>query len=359
MLHLTQLEPLARGSAAIDELLADIGLAKADDEADDSAATDPLKPLGFVARIVRLARRLTAVVLPFEQQARKDAQDALDIDWKRATPDQQDAAIELAKDGMRKAGDRLMPAVEGVLEVEGGDLQARTRRSTVRAYRWRIDSSLTTRDRVVGRAIAGNSTFYARDQYGRLADQLSELARRIVARGLEAGADSTAIGQDLAKMAGAAVRPPSYWTMLSTVFCGRARSATQLQAFDDAAIDLFVFSAVMDERTSNVCRLLNGKRFSVPAMLKRVRQAAVAKDPTDIEDLMPFVRDKRLPDGRTVMTFTARGRETTIAEVIESAVGKPDETGRFGKPIAMSALERAGVCTPPLHPSCRSSIVPA
>jgi hypothetical protein len=126
----------------------------------------------------------------------------------------------------------------------------------------------------------------------------------------------------------------------------------------ESGIEEFEFEAVLDEVTTNVCRMMHGRRFSVGPGLRRFAEVEQAKDPEDVKDLQPWITQGKTEDGGTVLFYRSRGAAKFVAGVDESAVGERDKSGKFSNVLGRGAMERAGMTTPPLHGHCRSTVLP-
>lgn len=322
-------------------------------------ARNPLDDGDFVAIVSRVSNALKTAAGPEEAAAAARAAERLDRNWERLSDDERAAAIKAATDELRKAPGKFMPAVDVVIKASVEEVVPETRRQMIALHRLRIQADTTARDERTIKTVREVESFFVRDRYGQLADDLSARAREVVARGLEDGLGSKQISEDLQGVMAKAERPDSYWDLIATTLSNRARTFTQVHAFDDAGIKDFRVSAVMDQVTSNICRYLNGRVFHVAAASKRI-DSVKGSDPEAILSLMPWVQDGRLENGKRAMYYKdAGGGKHVVATILESAVGRLDEAGTFGRGMQEGALERAGIVCPPYHGKCRTVLVPA
>lgn len=115
----------------------------------------------------------------------------------------------------------------------------------------------------------------------------------------------------------------------------RAHNWGGMFSLEEAGIEEYEFRAVMDERTSRICRELNGRVFSVPRVMNVVRQA-LEGPPSAIESIAPWP------------TFDAERNDFFIQSgERRSYLGGQSEEW----------LADHGVALPPLHGNCRSVIV--
>jgi hypothetical protein len=106
-------------------------------------------------------------------------------------------------------------------------------------------------------------------------------------------------------------------------------------SLEEAGVEEYEFRAVMDQRTSRICRELNGRVFSVPRVMNVVRQA-LDGPPSAIESVAPWP------------TFDAERNDFFIQTGDRrSYLGGQSEEW----------LADHGVALPPLHGNCRSVIV--
>jgi len=322
-------------------------------------ALNPLDDAEFVAVVRRVSNALQDAARPEERAAAARAADRLTRDWEKMTADQQAEAIRAAGDEIRGAPPKFMPAVDVVIKAGVEEMVPETRKQMVAVHKLRIKATTTARDDRTIKTVREVESFFVRDQYGRLADDLSQRARDVVARGLLDGVGSKEISSQLQGVMAKAERPPSYWDVVAMTFSNRARVFTQVHSLDDAGFKEFVFDAVLDQATTNICRYLHGKRFSVNGATKRIAKVR-ADDPEGIVTTLPWVSEGRTSDGKRAMFYEdAEGKKHLVATIEQSAVGQIDAVGTFGKGMQEGRLERAGLTTPPLHGRCRSTIRPA
>ncbi len=235
----------------------------------------------------------------------------------------------------------------------------RARTSAVRRFELRIGADLTKTDERIATFVGESQGNFVRDEYGRRREDFSQRAKEIVADGVARGLGRDDIAGDLsaALTSDAFDRNQSYWDMVSMVFVNRARSYTQLAALEEAAVQTYVFEAVMDEVTSEICRLLHGRVFPVSPAMDRFREVERLRDPERIREVTPFVQVGADEEGNQVLFYERNGRRRAVAQVDEPAVGTPDAVGRYSRVLSNQELQAAGVTVPPLHGHCRSTIV--
>ncbi len=337
---------------AADELLRDVY------RLDVAKALDPLDARDFLVIVQRLARALTGVSRDAEAAALRRALATLDVDWPNLSAVARDRVIHAARQALDGAVANVLPRVDQIFEVEAPNVVTRARAATVRRFGLRIGASTTRTDERIAAFVRESEGNFIRDQYGRRRDELGQRARDIVASGLEQGLGRDDLAADLAaQLAPVVSRGKPYWETVAMSFANRGRTYTQLAAFDEADIERFRFEAVLDEVTSQVCRFMHGREFSVERAMQRFDAVEQAGDPERIANIQPWMRVGADGDGNQVLFYERGGRRRVVAQVDEPAVGQVDQVGRYSRALTNDELEAAGVTVPPLHGRCRSTIV--
>jgi hypothetical protein len=145
-------------------------------------------------------------------------------------------------------------------------------------------------------------------------------------------------------------RDSFYWEVVAGSFVGRGRSFAQLSGFAEAGIERYRVSAVLDQRTTNSCRFLDGKVFSVRRGLDIFDQVEV--DPENIREHNPWLREA----GGSIY-IERSGRRVPIAQVVRSGVGVSDDRGEYEHARSEQELEGLNLGFPPFHANCRSSLI--
>lgn len=340
------------GIWAAEELAKSLGV-------DISKALNPLDPDDFVTISVRLARSLKGAVAGAEGTALRAAIEGLDVDWPNLKEAARDRIISEARAQVAGLSKTVPDLVEPVLVKSGGRLVASTRSAVVDKFELEIKRAVQPVDTEMLKLLRGSQMAYVKDQYGVRSDALDALTKKIVASGLEQGLGrddiSGALAEKLAEQQ--VLRSRAYWDFTATDFSNKARTTTQLGAFGEASIAHWVFEAIMDEVTSDICRLLHGRIFSVDKAITRTRSALEADDPEDVRSLRPWVQTGVDGNGDTILYFDRGGERQKVARIEASGVGRLDETGRYSDVMSDKALEAAGLVIPPCHGHCRSNIM--
>lgn len=310
---------------------------------------------GFDRAVARLAAELRAGASDSEQAAIRAAVTALDIDWRKATATARRRLIQRAlSDAKRRTAD-----VPGALDVAFGKaadaVVHASRDGARRMQRLRIGAELNATDHRIIVHMRSSQTYYVRDEYGRRHDAFGKRARRIVAEGLEAGLGRSEIAGALATAAEGTIGGKSsfYWEIVAGAFVGRGRSLAQLSAYAEASLQRYRIVAVLDEVTTPVCWLLDGKVFSVERGLDLFAQAEAA--PERLASINPWIRHRRDPSTGELQMYVERGgARTRIGHILhaESLRG----AGSNGL-IDGEKLMGLGIGPPPFHALCRTVTV--
>lgn len=339
---------------AADELLAEIfyvQLAKKD---------SPLTTRGFLQVVKESSATFRRALANVERRAEEQAAADLDRDWPAIAADQRSSAIARAQSRIRALIVAAPRILKPILQKRAEQVVRAVKRANIRRFRLKLKSTFTDLDVRLIRFVAESQTNFIRDEYGRRAVAMSRRARRIVADGIEQGFARDDISKALANDVELIVtkRSRDYFDRVSNVFVNRGRTLSSIASYRDEGITRYQYSAVLDARTSNICRLMHGKRFTVDSGLDRFEDGERLRDPERIADATPFVIDGKDDDGNPILEYTKGGRRFQVARVIESAVGRRGEIGRFSQELSTAQLRGRGIQMPPLHFLCRSTVVP-
>lgn len=119
-----------------------------------------------------------------------------------------------------------------------------------------------------------------------------------------------------------------YHEMLAGTVRARASAFGALTSMRDADFTWYVIQAVLDERTSEQCRRMHGRRFKVSDGIAHVNRALAARDPDEFKAVAGWKQP----------------------EEIDQLTGSGDEDSQ------RRALAAAGMALPPYHGRCRTVI---
>ena len=320
-------------------------------------ALDPLKTVDRAKIANKLQKSLINAGRGAEAEYLDDALDRLDVDWHSMNEAQIDSIVAETRLAASMIADNV--GVKSAVTGAGTTLIS-TGELSRRAPVFGITEHFARPDRIAVRRIANQMPFFMTSDYARRAGAWEERdARAVITRGLRRGFDDRTIGKDLHAALATRItnRSENYFRMLANVTLGRASSYGQLTGYRDADILWFLWDAVMDGATCNVCRFLHGTRFAVQDGLDQFSRAQANADPErGIMEEQPWFREA---NGGIYVAPKERGGKLgpLIATILRSAVGQDDKRGTFSTALAPG---KAGTTqTPPAHGLCRCITIPA
>lgn len=326
---------------------------------DVAKGLDPLNPRDFDVITARLAAQVAGVALPEQGRALREALRILDVDWVGMSDAARDKIVEAARAPFLGVPARVMPALQQGFRATSERIVRGTKKETALKYKLDIQTTFNQLDERVTAQTVESQGHFVRDAMGRRSEIFGARAKEIIARNLEHGYGNADIATELTDKLGALGRNRSYWEMLASVVACRARASAQVTGFQEAGIVAFLWESILDEATSLQCRFLHGRRFTVERALQVLTSIEGADDPEEIRSLNPFLNVGRGEGGGEAL-FIGSGAGRKLAAVVEeNAVGQKDKQGKFGNALSDEALAKAGVCAPPAHGRCRSTIVPS
>ncbi|MFO7782070.1 MAG: hypothetical protein R6W94_10640, partial [Spirochaetia bacterium] len=197
--------------------------------------------------------------------------------------------------------------------------------------------------------IATQQGWFLRDEFGRRADALTTRGREIVQRGLKQGVARDVIAKDLRTAL------PGLWDAygknysraVASVAVNRARSFSEVKSYVSAGVHSLEVQAVLDERTTEICRGMDGQIIEVHLADAQVDAAAAVARPEDIATTSPFMRVQT--NANTGVRSIATTTGVRIADVMRSGVGRLDDRGQMAFHRMGNQLPEIGVGPPPYH----------
>ena len=319
-------------------------------------AVDLASTRGFDRAVAGLAAELRASTAASDLAAVRDAVAVLDVDWRATTAAQRRSLVAQALAAAVRRTAAVPKAIEAGLGDAATEVVQATRDSARRRGLLSIAADFNALDRRIVRHLRTSQANFVRDEYGRRHEVFGAQARRIVSEGLETGLGRQDIAHELERAAKNVITGKSsiYWEVVASSFVSRGRSFAQLSSFAEAGIERYVWESVEDERTTEICRFMHGKVFTVSAGIRTFER--VDQEPDRIKELTPWVRKAIDPDtGRNVLFVERGGERVRIAEVSRSAVGTRDDRGEFAGGRSERELMDLGVSMPPAHALCRAT----
>lgn len=211
---------------------------------------------------------------------------------------------------------------------------------------WEVGTDLPDRDAIAG--LSSTGLLWVGDAYGDRLNQrrILDVVERTMIRG---GLGREEGGRALrAEFGDQFKRSDRYWEMLAATTATRARSVGSLAAMERCGVVTYEYVNPLDERTSDVCRALDGTIYKVKTSVALRDRMVAASSPDEYKAIAPWPRggDVYTAEGAALYKSGAfRAEDGTL----DTAKAKP-----YLKPSG--ELAAAGIAIPPLHGHCRSTI---
>lgn len=319
----------------------------------EKAALNPNNHRDFMVIQKRIADALKGISARQHKSAIARVLDILDVDWAKVPLETRRRLTYEANKTLAAAQKKVAPLVINELRKFGSGLVKSTKGAVKADFGLRVKSvpsGSMVDERVINQAVSSQA-HYIRDANGKRLAAFSADARRIVAEGISAGKGQNEIAKDLRESVGAYVdQDAGYWAVVADVFSSRARVYGSLRAYDEAEIETFKFLSVLDEVTTEQCRFMDGRIFSVKSGLKKYADIA-AGEPESVVTITPWMSEGVNEDKSRYLYY----KDPSGSKIVV-ATSKAD--GGYEQHVSDSSLESAGVFMPPLHARCRSTTIP-
>jgi len=114
----------------------------------------------------------------------------------------------------------------------------------------------------------------------------------IVTEGLREGLGRKDVGNNLKEFfknyKGVSSKPDVYWRGLAANAMNRSRQFGMIEGYERAGVKRLRIMAVMDERTSAICREMNGRIIPIDQAVRQKKNIIGASDPEDIKQMAPW-----------------------------------------------------------------------
>ncbi len=285
--------------------------------------------------------------------------ETLNVDWRNLTPSSFSSKVaEMRTDLRRMLGaqaNNLMPTWRTKVETTLTNVFKTTRQVIRDNFAPTVGLSLRQPDiRAVGN-ISAQQGLFMRNASGFRSDQLTRQAKNIVTDGLRNGFGKNEIAKQLRDQLPNAwqAKGLQYFKTVASAGVSRARSYSEVSGYLEVGIEALEVQAIMDERTTEICRCLDGMVVDTHVASVQVMGAINSVDP---EASSPFLREVR--DKATGVNQILAGNGVKIADVIRSGVGRADDRGQFSYNKALAGISEQNIGPPPYHHLCRSWTVP-
>lgn len=183
--------------------------------------------------------------------------------------------------------------------------------------------------------LAKPNTLFIRDNFK---NNVTKLATSIVSNELEdLGGARKFTGKVLAERLDNLMESRRYWNVFAAAALNNARTLSNLRSFEEAGVIEYEIVAMMDEKTTNICRGLNQRRFKVSDGSSTFNQIIEAESPDDFKDASPWINQNK-----SGQYFKQGGEKIEL------------DTSKASNKFLISH----GLVFPPFHGNCRTTIIP-
>lgn len=134
--------------------------------------------------------------------------------------------------------------------------------------------------------------YYNKHISGAIAEHTAEALRQ----GLGRDAAGKMLADFFDAYPGVASQPAAYWRGLAANAMNRSRNFGLVGGFEEAGIEALRVVAVMDERTSDICRRLNNTIIPIGKAVGQRRKLIMMSDPEGVKEVTPWLPISEIED---------------------------------------------------------------
>lgn len=212
------------------------------------------------------------------------------------------------------------------------DMGGKLTKAEIKDFRLMIDNLLNTGAREISNGVIDKVSFNTASDalWLRLEESVENFARRFITPAVRKGIENIRantpglephVYSDVQLLIDSRLQGTGYWDIVANSTASRGYHYGMLKAAQAQSFKTYMFVAVLDDRTTPICRAMNGKIFKVADAVNIMEEAFAADDLETYKDIMPWVTN-------------------------DDGVAEADP----------SVLTQAGILVPPLHALCRSTI---
>lgn len=238
----------------------------------------------------------------------------------------------------QRLGNEFAAAVEAEVGRELEAMYAASRETAAGAVGLPLDTFTVADANSLG-VLRRHNLYWIRTNYTR---NVREGIERATADALGQGLGRRALAAELRRRLGERFAlTDNHWLTIASAGLNRTRNVAQVRTYEIAEITHYEILAVLDKRTSEVCRYMDGRVFSVETALSVVNELEAADTPEDVKRLMPWLR-------------WDEARQAPFARLAGRRVDLP----RSGAESARANRDVEKVAPlPPYHGRCRTTTV--
>jgi len=299
-------------------------------------------------------RKVTAPLL--EKHLKKEVGKLKNITpeaWKKAMDNVTKKVVD--KLSVQKITDAWKPRMQVTLE----NTATGTKTALKDTFGIDLRTSLSMEESKAISTLTQHQGWHLKDNMGKRSAALTKKGLRIIENGMKQGLAQQTIARDLQKLPGLWDQyGVNYARAAASTAVNRARTYAEVTGYTEAGIELLEVQAVLDERTTDQCRYMDGKIIEVRKAEGNIYRAMSAS-PGTIQQAAPFLRTWREEGMQPGRYYIGPEGGSAIGMITRSGVGAADDRGEYKTFVPDSQLpEVANIGPPPYHHQCRSYTVP-
>ena len=289
-------------------------------------ARNATNPFDMVGLVKKLASGLRTIDREYARPKLQEYFDRLRVDWNKLTTAQVDQVINDAHAFLRTLRiDPLIGLWERRMTVILENVATKTRQTIRKLFLPSVQLSLDLPEREAIAQMSRQAGWFVRDEYGRRSKAITRRSRKIVVDGLRNGLGRDQIAREL--MASGSgywdKRGFNYARVVAANGVSRARSHAEITGYRQVGIEQLEVQAVLDERTTEICRTLDGTIINVSDAWELEQEITSIRNPEDIYTVAPFLRT--VTDEETGERQVLTGTGKVMATITRSGVGNVDD----------------------------------
>lgn len=287
----------------------------------------------------------------------------LNVDWGKLSATQMAERLSKVRTDifrmMNGTATKVMPTWSNSIQTTVTGVFKATRKVLQNNFLPSVGLSLQQPDLRAVRVIGEQNGWWMRNAAGVRSDALTRQARGIVQDGLKQGLGRNEIGAMLQKQIPGAWQAMGqrYFNAVASVAVSRGRSYSEVSGYLEVGIEALEVQAVLDERTTEICRCLDGQIIETNIVSQQIIGALNVPNPEDIRDASPFLTE-RLNRETGMKEIVTANNGARVAEIVRSGMGRADDRGQFNMFRQGNGLADINIGPPPYHHLCRSWTVP-
>jgi len=188
-----------------------------------------------------------------------------------------------------------------------------------------ISPSFGVMDEKALRVLDEHNVWWVRNQFNRnLTDKIRKLGKKVITEGMDYKQAGTLFEKEFAEQFQS--YGTRYWRGFANHVVSRSSELGRVSGYEKAGIKRYEIRAVLDHRTTEICREMHGRVLQVKAAVDMRNQILDAKTPEDVLKVAPWMRadqvadveNSQLPTGMAIPPYHFRCRTRTVALVGQS-----------------------------------------